>query len=374
MSIALLALLAPVWIAPASAALGTSGDEAPQEQEQAREEEREAEEEAAEPASPADALLEELGRALGMTPDEGRGAGTVARGDAGPPRRLHGGDGGRRLSRGGAERHRVGGAGGRVDGHGPPPAGRRRSEGPAPDGHSVVQRQHAADRRRLDGGPAGHAPQPGARPHADPGQREAAPPRVDHRLARRATASRTARRRPTSPPSPRSRCGRSRVLRDGAAAQYGSDAIAGVMNFQLKDAASGGSLEVDSGMFGGGDGGNVPGGGQRRPAPRRPRVRQPEPAVRRVEPDQPDRPPQRRDRPDRRRQHERCLRGAADLGRVGRRGRPGALRELRLRPCPRASSSTPTRTTPARRCSAASSSATPTCSAESTATTTAAPC
>ena len=44
------------------------------------------------------------------------------------------------------------------------------------------------------------------------------------------------------------------VLRDGAAAQYGSDAIAGVMNFQLKDAASGGSLEVDSGMFGGGDG------------------------------------------------------------------------------------------------------------------------
>ena len=44
------------------------------------------------------------------------------------------------------------------------------------------------------------------------------------------------------------------VLRDGAAAQYGSDAIAGVMNFQLKDAASGGSLELDSGMFGGGDG------------------------------------------------------------------------------------------------------------------------
>ena len=32
------------------------------------------------------------------------------------------------------------------------------------------------------------------------------------------------------------------VLRDGAAAQYGSDAIAGVMNFQLKDAPSGGTL------------------------------------------------------------------------------------------------------------------------------------
>ena len=44
------------------------------------------------------------------------------------------------------------------------------------------------------------------------------------------------------------------VLRDGAAAQYGSDAIAGVMNFQLEDAASGGSIEVDTGMYGAGDG------------------------------------------------------------------------------------------------------------------------
>ena len=39
------------------------------------------------------------------------------------------------------------------------------------------------------------------------------------------------------------------VLRDGAAAQYGSDAIAGVMNFQLKDARSGGSLEFRTGLF-----------------------------------------------------------------------------------------------------------------------------
>ena len=61
MSTALLALLAPVWIAPASAALGAPGDEAPQKQEQ--EEEREEEEDAGEPEAPADALLEELGRA-----------------------------------------------------------------------------------------------------------------------------------------------------------------------------------------------------------------------------------------------------------------------------------------------------------------------
>ena len=45
------------------------------------------------------------------------------------------------------------------------------------------------------------------------------------------------------------------VLRDGAAAQYGSDAIAGVINLQLKDDRSGGSVEVRSGRFfdGGGD-------------------------------------------------------------------------------------------------------------------------
>ncbi len=45
------------------------------------------------------------------------------------------------------------------------------------------------------------------------------------------------------------------VLRDGASAQYGSDAIAGVMNFQLKDDSSGGSLEFRTGRFIAGDGG-----------------------------------------------------------------------------------------------------------------------
>ncbi len=44
------------------------------------------------------------------------------------------------------------------------------------------------------------------------------------------------------------------VLRDGAAAQYGSDAIAGVMNFQLKDAPSGGTLAFNTGTFRSGDG------------------------------------------------------------------------------------------------------------------------
>ena len=44
------------------------------------------------------------------------------------------------------------------------------------------------------------------------------------------------------------------VLRDGASAQYGSDAIAGVMNFTLKDASSGGSIEFRTGTFMEGDG------------------------------------------------------------------------------------------------------------------------
>ena len=44
------------------------------------------------------------------------------------------------------------------------------------------------------------------------------------------------------------------VLRDGAAAQYGSDAIAGVINIQLKDDAEGGSFGASVGEYTEGDG------------------------------------------------------------------------------------------------------------------------
>lgn len=44
------------------------------------------------------------------------------------------------------------------------------------------------------------------------------------------------------------------VLRDGASAQYGSDAIAGVVNIVLKGSGSGGSLAVDHGQYSAGDG------------------------------------------------------------------------------------------------------------------------
>lgn len=47
------------------------------------------------------------------------------------------------------------------------------------------------------------------------------------------------------------------VLRDGAAAQYGSDAIAGVLNFHLKDNSEGGEFTVDYGEYKAGDGENV---------------------------------------------------------------------------------------------------------------------
>lgn len=47
------------------------------------------------------------------------------------------------------------------------------------------------------------------------------------------------------------------VLRDGAAAQYGSDAIAGVVNFVLKDASEGGMLEARYGTTAEGDGDTI---------------------------------------------------------------------------------------------------------------------
>ena len=44
------------------------------------------------------------------------------------------------------------------------------------------------------------------------------------------------------------------VLRDGAAAQYGSDAVAGVINFQLKDAPDSSTVETRWGKYYAGDG------------------------------------------------------------------------------------------------------------------------
>jgi outer membrane cobalamin receptor len=43
-------------------------------------------------------------------------------------------------------------------------------------------------------------------------------------------------------------------LRDGASAQYGSDAIAGVINIILKDSPKGGSATLRTGLTSAGDG------------------------------------------------------------------------------------------------------------------------
>jgi len=56
---------------------------------------------------------------------------------------------------------------------------------------------------------------------------------------------------------PHSAIERIEILRDGAAAQYGSDAIAGVVNIILKSNASGGSGELLAGITGEGDGANA---------------------------------------------------------------------------------------------------------------------
>src|SRR5688572_15316481 len=53
---------------------------------------------------------------------------------------------------------------------------------------------------------------------------------------------------------PVSAISRVEVLRDGASAQYGSDAIAGVVNIVLKRSETGGSLAVDFGQYSAGDG------------------------------------------------------------------------------------------------------------------------
>src|SRR3546814_10960862 len=54
--------------------------------------------------------------------------------------------------------------------------------------------------------------------------------------------------------SPASSIKRVEILRDGASAQYGSDAIAGVINIVLRDDASGGAGSPQYGITGNGDG------------------------------------------------------------------------------------------------------------------------
>ena len=119
---------------------------------------------------------------------------------------------------------------------------------------ALVQRQYPAHQRRCsDRCPTGQPAGAGARSHAGTRQRQAPPPRLGDLLGR-ATVLPMERRGLIFPPSRPLPCEQVEVLRDGASAQYGSDAIAGVMNFQLKDSYRGGSIEFKPGIFQEGDG------------------------------------------------------------------------------------------------------------------------
>ena len=95
------------------------------------------------------------------------------------------------------------------------------------------------------------------------------------------------------------------VLRDGASAQYGSDAIAGVLNFLLKDDRSGGKRRGQHGDLPGGRRGHLHGGWQLWLSARGGRVREPQLRVRRCRPDRPQRAARGRRRAHRRRQRRR---------------------------------------------------------------------
>ena len=269
-------------------------------------------------------------------PDRDRGPGVVARGDAEPARGLHGGDGGGRLPCAAAQRHRVGGAGRRAVGHRPRQPGRGRSEGPASHHHPVVQHQHAADQRRLDGGPPRHAPQPGPGPHAGADQRQAPAPLVDSRLARRQRRGvRLAGPRHLGHPRDCAAAGRGIAGRRGGAVRLGRHRRGDELPAQGRPRRRLGRVEHR----------DVPGRrrridavrGQRRPAAGRHRFRQPEPGIRQREPDEPGRTAARCDSAHRRRQHARILGPSAGLGRPGRRRRPEGVRQLRLHPARRRS-------------------------------------
>ena len=87
--------------------------------------------------------------------------------------------------------------------------GRHRPPEPAAHHRAVLQRQHAADQRRRDGGPAGEPARPGTRPHAGADQRQAPPSRRGHLLDRQRRRERRAGPRHFRR-SRRSRCSRSK--------------------------------------------------------------------------------------------------------------------------------------------------------------------
>ena len=224
----------------------------------------------------------------------GRGAGALPPGDRAPPRRIHGGDGRRRFPRAAADDHRVPGARRRALDRRHHQPGRGQPAGPAADRHPVVQRQHAADQRRVYGRQAGDAAEPGSRPHAGAGERQAPSPLVDHRLARRQR-----RRLRVAGARHLGHSGHRAATGGGAAGRGGGPVRVGRHRRRDELPAQGRRLRrharAQHGRLRRGRRRGVQRGRQRRAAARRERVRQPQPGVRQLEPDQPQRAPQRRE-------------------------------------------------------------------------------
>ena len=125
-------------------------------------------------------------------------------------------------------------------------------------GHRAVARPALAelpapgpDRRHQRRAP-GTAARPVAGPGAGAGQRQAPPYLGDDQRQPRSIGRGSSAVDINAIPI--AAIERVEVLRDGASAQYGSDAIAGVINIVLKGSGRGGSLAVDYGQYSAGDG------------------------------------------------------------------------------------------------------------------------
>ena len=159
-----------------------------------------------------------------------------ARAGGGGARRRHGcprrGDGGRRACRaGGRRRHpcpaAVGDRLGRADRRHPQRGfrqpGQYRPGRAVADRRPLVQHQHSTDQRRGDHRPAGEPAQLGPRSHADPGQRQAPPPRGSHYLARERHRGRLAGPGSLRDPLDCGSAGRSAARRRGGTIRLGCD-------------------------------------------------------------------------------------------------------------------------------------------------------
>ena len=111
----------------------------------------------------------------------------------------------------------------------------------------VVQLPAAVDRRRHRRAAPGDAARPRPRPDAGAGQRQA-PPRLGAAQHQRHGRPRQRGGRPQPDPGTRDRAG-SRCCATAPSSQYGSDAIAGVINIQLKNANHGGRASATYGKY-----------------------------------------------------------------------------------------------------------------------------